>query len=310
MTTKGLNIIRSKSNSITFYVSLGMRNQIETQKERSQGNSIQHNSMHYLPRGGLRTKVLNIIRSKFDSITFYWSLAMHNQIETQKERNQSTSVQYNSMHYLPRGGTDTKKIEDYPFQIKLCHFLWVPWDRQSNRNTKGTVPSHFNSAQVYALFAYRGDLNTKGLNIIRSKSNSITFYGSLGMRNQIETQNEPSQGTSTQDNSMHYLPRGGSQNKRFEHYSLQIQFYHVLWVTWDAQSTRNTKGTVPRHFNSAQFYALFAWRGSDTKRVEHYPLQILFCHFLWVPWDVQSNRNTKGTAPRHFNSEQFYALFA
>ena len=52
MTTKGLNIIRSKSNSITFYESHGMRNQIETQKERSQGTSIQDNSMHYLPTEG------------------------------------------------------------------------------------------------------------------------------------------------------------------------------------------------------------------------------------------------------------------
>ena len=52
LTTKGLNIIRSKSNSITFYGSLGMRNQVETRKERSQGTSIQQNSMHYLSREG------------------------------------------------------------------------------------------------------------------------------------------------------------------------------------------------------------------------------------------------------------------
>ena len=76
--------------------------------------------------------------------------------------------------------------------------------------------------------------------------------GPLGC-DQIETQKERSI-----DNSMHYLPRGGSENKIVEHYSLQIQFYHVLWVPWDAQSNRNTKGTVPRHFNSAQFHALFA----------------------------------------------------
>ena len=81
--------------------------------------------------------------------------------------------------------------------------------RKQIENTQGTVPRHFNSAQFYALFAKRVGLTTKGLNIIRSKSNSITFYGSLGMRNQIEIQKERSQGTSIQHNSMHYLPRGG-----------------------------------------------------------------------------------------------------
>ena len=47
-----MNTIGSKSSSITFYRSLGMRNHIETQKERSQGTSIQQKSMHYLPRRG------------------------------------------------------------------------------------------------------------------------------------------------------------------------------------------------------------------------------------------------------------------
>ena len=74
-------------------------------------------------------------------------------------------------------------------------------------------------------------MRTKGSNIIGSKSNSITFYRSLWMRNHIETQKEGSQGTSIQQKSMHYLPRrggGGSEDKRFEYYSLQIPFYHVL----------------------------------------------------------------------------------
>ena len=87
-----------------FYGSLGMRNQTETEKEQSHGTSIQHNATHYLRRGGLPTKGLNIIRSKSNSITFYGSLGMCNQIETQKERSQGISIQDNSMHYLPRGG--------------------------------------------------------------------------------------------------------------------------------------------------------------------------------------------------------------
>ena len=64
--------------------------QVETQNKRSQGTSVQQNSMHDLPRGGgrgLRTMTLKIICSKSTSITFYRSLGMHNQAETQKELN-------------------------------------------------------------------------------------------------------------------------------------------------------------------------------------------------------------------------------
>ena len=42
----------SKSTSNTFCGSPGMRNQVETQRERSKLTSIQQNYMHYLPRGG------------------------------------------------------------------------------------------------------------------------------------------------------------------------------------------------------------------------------------------------------------------
>ena len=48
-----------------------------------------------------------------------------------------------------------------------------------------------------------------------------------------------------------------SENNEFKNKSLQIQFYHGLWVPWDAQSSRNRKGTVPMDFNSSIFYALF-----------------------------------------------------
>ena len=47
-----LQNICSKFNSITFYKSLGMRNRLETQKERSQETSIHENSMQYLLRKG------------------------------------------------------------------------------------------------------------------------------------------------------------------------------------------------------------------------------------------------------------------
>ena len=83
-----------------------MRNQVETQKERSQPTSNKQYYMHYIPRGGggLRTIGSEIIRSKSNSITFYRSLVMRNQVETQKEWSQATSIQQNSMHYMPRGG--------------------------------------------------------------------------------------------------------------------------------------------------------------------------------------------------------------
>ena len=56
---------------------------------------------------------------------------------------------------------------------------------------------------------------TIGFKMICSESNSITFYGCLGMRNQLETQKERFQDTSIQQNSMHYFSRGGSANNRF-----------------------------------------------------------------------------------------------
>ena len=61
-----------------------------------------------------------------------------------------------------------------------------------------------------------GGLRTIGFKIIRSKSNYITLYRSLWMHNQAETEKERSQGTSIQQNSMHYLPRRGSESNRFQ----------------------------------------------------------------------------------------------
>ena len=82
-----------------------MRNQVETQKELSQGTSIHENSMQYLLRGGgSENNELQNICSKSNSITFYRSPGMRNQVETQKERSQGTSIHEHSMQYLLRGG--------------------------------------------------------------------------------------------------------------------------------------------------------------------------------------------------------------
>ena len=94
-----LQKICSISNSITFYRSPGMRSQVEAQKERSQLTSIHKNSMYNLLRGGSENNELQKIRSKSNSITFYRSPGMRNQVERQKGRFQGTSIHDNS-----RGG--------------------------------------------------------------------------------------------------------------------------------------------------------------------------------------------------------------
>ena len=52
------------------------------------------------------------------------------------------------------------------------------------------------------------------LKISCSKSSSITFHGSPGMRDQVETQKEWSQLTSIHQNSKHYLLKAGSRKGR------------------------------------------------------------------------------------------------
>ena len=99
-----LQKICSKSNSVKFYRSPGMCNQVETQKEGSQGTSIHENSMQYLLRRGSENNELQKICSKSNSITFYRSPGMCNQVETQKEGSQGTSIHEISVQYLLRGG--------------------------------------------------------------------------------------------------------------------------------------------------------------------------------------------------------------
>ena len=120
---KRVQIICSKSNSITFYRSLGMRIQAETQKERSQGTSVQQNSKYYLPRAGSKNNRIQNICSKCNYIMFYRSLGMRNQEETQKERSQGTSIQQNSMLYLTRGGSENNRVRTNLLQIQFYHVL-------------------------------------------------------------------------------------------------------------------------------------------------------------------------------------------
>ena len=210
-----LRISCAKSNSVRFYRSPGMQNQVETQKEQCQLNSDQKDSMHYLPReggGGLRNMNLRMCCSKSNSNTFcgspemrnqvntkgtvpndinsakfyalfatvmtlkmscsksnsntsYGSPGVRNQVETQKERSQLTSIQQDSLHFFPGGGGE-------------------------------------------------GGLRTMTLRMSCSKSNSNTSYGSHEVRNQVETQKERSQLTSIQQDLLHYFPGGGGGGLR------------------------------------------------------------------------------------------------
>ena len=73
-----------------------------------------------------------------------------------------------------------------------------------------------------------GGLRIIDFKIVCFKSNSTTFYRSLGMRNQVETQKERSQGKSFSKILCIICLDGRSENNRFQNKSLQIQFYHVL----------------------------------------------------------------------------------
>ena len=81
-----------------------MRNQVEHKRNGPKGLQFSKNLYIICLEGDLRTKGFKIICSKSNSITFYMSLGMHNQVETQKERSRGTSIQQNSGHYLPGGG--------------------------------------------------------------------------------------------------------------------------------------------------------------------------------------------------------------
>ena len=93
MRTTVFRISCSKSNYNSFYEPLGMRNQIETQNERSQGKYFSKIPCIICLEGGgdLRTIAFITICSKSNSIMFYRSLEMRNQVETQKERSQGGS---------------------------------------------------------------------------------------------------------------------------------------------------------------------------------------------------------------------------
>ena len=130
-----------------------MRNQVETQKERSQLASIPKKSMHYFSiggrgGGGLSTIAKRFSCSKSNSNTFCGSPGMHNEVETQMERSKWISIPKKRRQFCFRGGGDVgkqKKLRIFLFQTQFQNFWRVPWDTQSSRNTKITMPMDFNS---------------------------------------------------------------------------------------------------------------------------------------------------------------------
>ena len=101
----------------------GMCNQVETKKERSDLTSIHQNFKHYIQGGGgggrLRTMSLRISCSKSKSITFYGFPGLLNQVETQKEQSQLTSLHQISKHYLRSGGSENNDFKNKLPQIQI-----------------------------------------------------------------------------------------------------------------------------------------------------------------------------------------------
>ena len=180
-----------------------MRNQVETQKERSQGTSIQHNSMHYLPRRGSEKTTLRTSCSKYNSITFYGSPGMPNQEQTQKNGLQCIKI---LCIICLEGGLGTLTIRKCCSKSKSINFygshgMRNQVERQQER-TQWTSMHYFH-------WGRGGGLRSMTLGKRCSKSNSIMLYESTEMRNQVETQKQRSQWISIHQCSMHYLPRGG-----------------------------------------------------------------------------------------------------
>ena len=91
-----------------------MRNQVETQKERSRGISNLENFIQYLMGRGSENNELHKSSSKYKSITFYRSPGMRIQVEKQKERSRRPSIQQNFLQYLLReGGCENNELQKY-----------------------------------------------------------------------------------------------------------------------------------------------------------------------------------------------------
>ena len=135
---------------------------------------------------------------------------MRNQVKIQKEWSQGTSIQQDTMHVLPKGGWGVGAVRTIGFKTSCSKCKSIAFYRSLGMHSQVETRRR-------GWGGGGGEIQrTIGFKIICSESNSITFYRCLGMRNQLETQMERSQGTSIQQNSMHYFSRGGSENNRFQ----------------------------------------------------------------------------------------------
>ena len=170
---------------------------------------------------------------------------MRNQAETQKNWSKGTSIRQHSMLCLTRGGSENNRFQSNLSPNLILSRSIGPLGCAIKQKHKRNRPKGLQFSKILCIICLEGrgegvteDNRFQKINC--SKSNSITFYRFLGMRNQADTQKKRSQGTSTWQNSIHYYPRTWSQNNRFQNNLLQIRFYNVL------QFSKNSMHYLPR----------------------------------------------------------------
>ena len=155
-----LNISCSKSNFITFYRSTGIRNQVETQKERSQGTPIHEILCNICWEGGSENNELQKIFSKSNSITSYRSPGMRNEVETQRNGPKGFQFMRILCNICWEGSSENNKLQNICSKSKSITFYRSPGMSNQVENKKGRVPRDFNSWEFYATFAERGAQTT------------------------------------------------------------------------------------------------------------------------------------------------------
>ena len=120
-----LHKLCSKSNSITLCRSPGMRNQVKTQKERSEGGSFSKILGIICLEGGLRRIGFKIICFKSNYIMFYRSLGMPIEVETRKEGCQGKSFSKILCIICLKGGgeSENNRFQNSLLQIQFYHIL-------------------------------------------------------------------------------------------------------------------------------------------------------------------------------------------
>ena len=205
--------------------------------------------------------ILKIICSKSNSIPFNRSLEMRNEVETQDQLSQGTSIQQNIMHYLAIAWGLISMI----LKIICSKSNSIPFNRslemRNEVETQDQLSQETSTQQnIMRYLAIAWGLISMILKIICSKSNSIPFNRSLEMRNEVETQDQRSQETSTQQNIMRYLPIAGGLISMI----LKISCSKSNSTPFNRSLEMRNEVETQEQLSQGTFYALFAdCRGSD-----------------------------------------------